>query len=40
MLQYRQCVQRFLARELTARESIERIGRHPGVVDEDPYRLD
>ena len=31
----RRCVQRFLAGELTAREAIERIRRHPGVVDED-----
>ncbi|MDD9997060.1 MAG: hypothetical protein OXQ89_04885 [Rhodospirillaceae bacterium] len=32
----RRCVQRFLAGELTAREAIERIRSHAGVVDEDP----
>lgn len=36
----RRCVQRFLAGELTAREAIERIRRHPGVVDEDPDPVD
>ena len=36
----RRCVQRFLAGELTAREAIERIRRHPGVHDEDPYPVD
>ena len=36
----RRCVQRFLAGELTAREAIQRIVSHPGVVDEDPDRVD
>ena len=36
----RRCVQRFLAGELTAREAIERIRRHPGVQDEGPDPLD
>ncbi|MDE0000586.1 MAG: hypothetical protein OXQ89_22815 [Rhodospirillaceae bacterium] len=36
----RRCVQRFLAGELTAREAIERIRSHPGVVDEDPDPAD
>ena len=33
----RRCVQRFLSGELTAREAIERIRRHPGVRDDDRY---
>ena len=36
----RRCVQRFLAGELTAPEAIERIRRHPGVLDEDPDPVD
>ena len=36
----RRCVQRFLAGELTAREAVERIRRHPGVHDEDPDPVD
>ena len=36
----RRCVHRFLAGELTAREAIERIRSHPGVVDEDPDPVD
>ena len=36
----RRCMQRFLAGELTAREAIERIRRHPGVHDEGPAMVD
>lgn len=36
----RRCVHRFLAGELTAREAIERIRRHPGAHDEDPFPVD
>ena len=36
----RRFVQRFLVGELTARVAIERIRRHPDVVDEDPDPLD
>ena len=36
----RRCVQRFLARELTARKAMERIRRHLGVVDNDPCPFD
>ena len=36
----RRCVHRFLAGELTARETIERIRSHPGVVDEDSDPVD
>ena len=36
----RRCMQRFVAGELTAREAIERIRRHPGVVDEDTFPPD
>ena len=36
----RRCVHRFLAGQLTAREAIERIRSHPGVVDEDPDPVD
>ena len=36
----RRCVHRFLAGELTAHDAIERIRRHPGVVDEDPDPVD
>ena len=36
----RRCVQRFLAEELTAREAIERIRRHPGVHDEGTNPVD
>lgn len=36
----RRCVQRFLAGELTAREAIERVRGHPGVIDEDPDSVD
>ena len=36
----RRCMQRFLAGELTARETIERIRRHPGVHDEGPAMVD
>ena len=34
----RRCVQRFLAGEISSREAIARIRRHPGVRDEDPDR--
>jgi len=33
-------VQRFLAGELPAREAIERIRRHPDVIDEYPDLVD
>lgn len=33
----RRLTHRFLAGELTAHEAIERIRRHPGVIDEDSY---
>ena len=36
----RRCVQRFLAGQLTAREAIERIRRHPDVHDEGPATVD
>ena len=36
----RRCIHRCLAGELTARESVERIRRHPGVRDEDPFPVD
>ena len=36
----RRCVQLFLAGELTACEAIERIRRHPDVVDEDRSLFD
>ena len=36
----RRFVQRFLAGEMTAREAIARIRRHPAVRDEDPYPND
>ena len=36
----RRCVQRFLAGELTAREAIERIRRHPSVYDEGTNPVD
>ena len=33
----RRCLQRLLAGELTARDAIERMRRHPSVLDEDPF---
>ena len=36
----RRSVQLFLAGEITSREAIARIRRHPGVRDEDPYPND
>ena len=36
----RRCVQRYLSGELTAREAIERIRRHPGVHDEGTNPVD
>ena len=34
----RRCVQRYLAGEISSREAIARIRRHPGVRYEDPDR--
>ena len=34
----RRCMQRYLAGEISSREAIARIRRHPGVRDEDPDR--
>ena len=36
----RRSVQLFLAGEITSREAIARIRRHPAVRDEDPYPHD